>query len=86
MEIAVWKDKIQVSWSVYRLPIHGSDGSVRLRKLRISRDLQKDRIRVVRIKAVGCQVRSINCGKKASLLQRISEALIIPYSEIGGMC
>ena len=55
------------------LPIHGSDGSIRLGKLRTSRDLRKDRIRVVQIKAVGCQVRSVNCGKKASLLQRISE-------------
>ena len=36
-------------------------------KLRISRDLRKDQIRVVQIKAVGYQIGSINCGK-ASLL------------------
>ena len=35
-------------------------------------NLQRNRIRVVQIKAVGYQIGSINCGK-ASLLQRISE-------------
>ena len=80
MGIAIWKDEIHVSWSVHRqvlvtviLPIHGSDGTVRLGKLRISRDVRKDKIRFVQIKAVSCQVRSINRGKGASLLQRISE-------------
>jgi len=42
------------------------------RKLRISRNLQRNRIRVVQIEAVGYQIWSINCGK-ASLLQRILE-------------
>jgi len=42
------------------------------RKLRISRSLRRNRIRVVQIEAVGYQIGSINCGK-ASLLQRISE-------------
>ena len=41
-------------------------------KVRISRNLQRNRIAVVQIKAVGCQIGSINCGK-TSLLQRISE-------------
>ena len=36
-------------------------------KLRISRNLQRNKIRVVQIKAVGYQIGSINCGK-ASLL------------------
>jgi hypothetical protein len=43
------------------------------RKLRISRNLQENRIGVVQIEVVGYQIRSINCGEKASLLQRISE-------------
>ena len=42
------------------------------RRLRISRNLWRNRVRVVQIEAVGYQVGSINCGK-ASLLQRISE-------------
>ena len=41
-------------------------------RLRISRNLRRNRIRVVQIKAVGYQIGRINCGK-ASLLQRISE-------------
>ena len=41
-------------------------------KLRISRNLRKNQIKVVQIKTVGYQIGSINCGK-ASLLQRISE-------------
>jgi len=34
------------------------------RKLRISRGLQKNRVRVVQIEVVGYQVRSIDCGKR----------------------
>jgi len=41
-------------------------------RLRISGNLQRNRIRVFQIKAVGYQIGGINCGK-ASLLQRISE-------------
>ena len=59
-------------------PCNGNIADARLKwkcpfgRLRISRNLQKNRIRVVQIKAVGCQIGSINCGK-TSLLQRISE-------------
>ena len=42
------------------------------RRLRISRNLRRNRIRVVQIEVVGYQIGSINCGK-ASLLQRISK-------------
>ena len=42
------------------------------RKLRILRNMRRNRIRVVQIEVVGYQIRSINCGK-ASLLQRIPE-------------
>ena len=42
------------------------------RKLRVSRYLQRNRIRVVQIEAVGYRIESINC-RKASLLQRILE-------------
>ena len=42
------------------------------RKLGISRNLRRIRIRVVQIEVVGYQIRSINYGE-ASLLQRISE-------------
>ena len=41
-------------------------------RLRISRNLRRDRTKVVQIKVVGYQIGRINCGK-ASLLQRISE-------------
>ena len=34
------------------------------RKLGISRNLRRNRIRVVQIEVVGCQIRSINCGKR----------------------
>jgi len=59
-------------------PYNGNIADARLKwkcpfgKLRISRDLRKNQIRVVQIKAVGYQIESINCTK-ASLLQRISE-------------
>jgi len=59
-------------------PYNGNVADARLKwkcpfgRLRISRNLQKNRIRVVRIKAVGYQIGIVNCGK-ASLLQRISE-------------
>ena len=53
-----------------------ADGRLKWRclfgKLRISRDLWRNRTKVVRIKVVGYQIGRINCGK-ASLLQRISE-------------
>ena len=42
------------------------------RELRISRNMRKNRIRVVQVEVVGDQIGSINCGK-ASLLQRILE-------------
>jgi len=42
------------------------------RKLRISRNMRRNRIRVVQIEVVCYQIGSINCGK-ASLLQRIVE-------------
>jgi len=41
-------------------------------KLRISRDLRNNQIRIAQIKAVGYQIGSINC-EKASFLSRISE-------------
>ena len=59
-------------------PCNGNIADARLKrkcpfgKLRISRNLQRNRIRVVQIKAVSYQIGSVNCGK-ASLLQRISE-------------
>ena len=59
-------------------PCNGNIADVRLKwkcpfgRLRISRNLQRNRIRVVQIKAIGYHIRSINRGK-ASLLQRISE-------------
>ena len=59
-------------------PCNGSTADTRLkwkypfRKLRISRNLRKNQIRIAQIKAVGYQIGSINRGK-ASLLQRISE-------------
>ena len=49
---------------------NGNIADVRLRrkcpfrKLRISRNMQKNRIRVVQIEVVGYQIRSINCGKR----------------------
>jgi len=49
---------------------NGNIADVRLRKecsfkrLEISRNLRKSRIRVVRIEVVGYQIRSINCGKR----------------------
>jgi len=53
-----------------------ADGRLKWRcscgKLRISRNLRRNRIKVVQIKVVGYQVERINCGK-ASLLQKISE-------------
>jgi len=53
-----------------------ADGRLKWRcpfgKLRISRTLRKNRIKVVQIKVVGYQIGRINC-RKASLLQRISE-------------
>jgi len=42
------------------------------RKLRISRNLRRNRTKVVQIKVVGYQIGRVNC-RKASLLQRISE-------------
>ena len=33
-------------------------------KLRILRDLQENRVRVVQIKVVGYQIRNINCGRR----------------------
>ena len=42
------------------------------RKLRISRNMWRNRIGVVQIEVVGYQIGSINCGK-ALLLQRIPE-------------
>ena len=59
-------------------PCNGNIADARLKwkcpfgKLRILRNLWKNQIKVVQIKAVGYQIGSINCGK-ASLLQRISE-------------
>jgi len=59
-------------------PYNGNIADARLKwkcsfgRLRISRKLQRNRIRVVQIKAVGYQIGSINY-RKASLLQRISE-------------
>ena len=79
MEISVWEDKawdVLVSTSAVFCNGNIADGRSRrgcpFRKLRISRNLQRNRIRVVQIKAVGYQIGSINC-EKASLLQRISE-------------
>jgi len=49
---------------------NGNIADVRLKrkcsfvKLRILRDLQKNRVRVVQIEVVGYRVRSINCGKR----------------------
>ena len=49
---------------------NGNIADVRLRrkcpfrKLRISRNMQKNRIRVVQIEVVGYEIRSINCGKR----------------------
>ena len=59
-------------------PCNGNIADARLKwkclfgKLRISRNMRRNQIRVVQIKAVGYQIGSINCGK-ASLLQRILE-------------
>jgi len=59
-------------------PCNGNIADARLKwkcpfgRLRISKNLQRHRIRVVQIKAVGYQIGSVNCGK-ALLLQRISE-------------
>ena len=59
-------------------PYNGNIADARLKwkcpfgRLRILRNLQRNRIRVVQIKDVGYQIGSVNCGK-ASLLQRISE-------------
>ena len=67
MEIAVCTD-VLISPSAGLC--NGNIADVRLkrkcpfRKLRISRDLQKNRIRVVQIEVVGYQIRSINCGKR----------------------
>ena len=53
-----------------------ADGRLKWRcpfgRLRNSRNLRKNRAKVVQIWAVGYQIGRINCGK-ASLLQRISE-------------
>jgi len=73
----------QVSVTVI-LPICDQSGNVRLGKLRISRNLQKNRIGVVRLEAVCYQLRSINCGKKGIITAENFGALMISYSEIGG--
>ena len=68
---------------------NGNIADVRLRKerpfrkLRISKNLRKSRIRVVQIEVVGCQIRSINCGKSIITAENFG-ALIALYSEIGG--
>jgi len=53
-----------------------ADGRLKWRcscgKLRISRNLRRNRIKVVQIKVVGYQIERINC-RKTSLLQKISE-------------
>ena len=54
-------------------------------KLRISRNLRKNQIRVVQIKAVGYQIEKINYGK-ASFTTKNFGALMLSYSEIGGAC
>jgi len=70
-------------------PCNGNIADARLKwkcpfgKLRISRNLQKNRIRVVQIKAVGCQIRSINCGKRQYYCTEF-RSIKISYSEIGG--
>ena len=51
-------------------PCNGNIANARLNwkcSLRISRNLQRNRIRVVQIKAVGCQIGSIDCGKTSLL-------------------
>jgi len=59
-------------------PCNGNIADARLKwkcpfgRLRISRNLQRNRIRVIQVKAISYQIGSVNCGK-ASLLQRISE-------------
>ena len=55
----------------------------RLGKLRISRNLQRNRVRVVQIKAVGYQIGSINYEKGIITAENFG-ALMISYSEIGG--
>ena len=53
-----------------------------LGKMRISRNLQKNQIRIAQIKAVGYQIGSINCGKGIITAENFG-ALMISYSEIG---
>ena len=72
-------------------PCNGNIADVRLKgrcpfgKLRISRDLQKNRIRVVQIEVVGYQIRSINCGKGIITAENFG-ALMIHTLKLGGMC
>jgi hypothetical protein len=53
------------------------------RKLGISRNLRRIRIRVVQIEVVGYQIRSINCGEGIITAENFG-ALIVLYSETGG--
>jgi len=70
-------------------PCNGNIADVRLKgkclfgKLRISKDLQKNRIRVVQVEVVGYQIRSINCGESIITAENFG-VLMISYSEIGG--
>ena len=71
VDIAVWEDEnTNVLVSPSASPCNGSIADMRLKwnfpfeKLRISRDLRENRIKVVQNKAVGYQIKSINCGKR----------------------
>jgi len=69
-------------------PCNGSIADTQLKwkcrfgKLRISRSLRKNQIRVVQSKAVGYQIGSINCGRGIITAENFG-ALMISYSEIG---
>ena len=88
MEVAVCTN-VLISPSVN--PCNGNIADVRLKgrcpfgKLRISRDLQKNRNRVVQIEVVGYQIRSINCGKRHHYCGEF-RSINDSYSKIGGMC
>ena len=80
---------MRISWAEHRqifvtvlLPMYDQERCP-FRKLGISRNLRRIRIRVVQIEVVGYQIRSINCGEGIITAENFG-ALIVLYSETGG--
>ena len=80
---------MRIPWSEHRqifatvlLPMYDQEGC-QFRKLGISRNLRRIRIKVVQIEVVGSQIRSINRGEGIITAGNFG-ALIVLYSETGG--